>query len=278
MPIFSGFITSKSINLHTCPVTELTVVCLSATTMALNNYVPRLSMMSTMGPPLSPAPIQHLWDSSIAMISSLQRLLRLQLTPWVPSSVIGCIALPFALHIASVKYSFQLPPMSESPTGNPGIPSSPHQRLGVLMEVMKACHSRHDGVEWISTVITSTLASLDPDVPINGGSPSGLALQTPLKGKPEQHLPDFIAQNPMLYLRLSLTLDLSLSLDRLPEVDDFPRGIRETLTSTEKHGSPSLSRGRASPSVAVSLRPSGVSGWVENDRSLYFLHEIGMAP
>ena len=268
----------------------MTITYLSATTMAMSNYMPQLSMTSTMGPPVSPAPIQDLWDSSIAMISSLQRLLRLQLTPWLPSSVVGCIALPFALHIAAVKYSLQIPAVPESPAGNSSIPSSSHQRLGVLMKVMKACHSRHDGVEWISTVVISTLASLDLDAPMNSRSSSGLGLQLPLERKQEQRLPDLIAQNPMLYVRLSLTLDLSLSLDRLPEAADFPRGIREALslvpTLDSKNvpsnignpRSPSLSHDRASPSLAVSLRPSGVSGWVENDRSLYFLHEIGMGP
>ncbi|KAH7361727.1 fungal-specific transcription factor domain-containing protein [Plectosphaerella cucumerina] len=261
-----------------------------ATIMALSNYIPRLSLMSTMGPPISPAPIQDVWDSSIAMINSLQRLLRLQLTPWVPSSVVGCIALPFALHIAAVKLSLPSPAVSESSAGKPSIPSSSHQRLGVLMKVMRACHARHDGVEWISTVITYTLASLDPDAPMNGRRPPCVGLQLPLVEKPGQPLPDFIAQNPILYLRLSLTLDLSLSLDRLPGAGDFPCGLRETLSlvpvvESEKipnragrHRSPSLSHGRASPSLAVSLRPSRVSGWVENDRSLYFLHEIGMGP
>lgn len=59
--------------------------------------------------------------------------------------------------------------------------------------------------------------------------------------------------------------------DRLPDDENFWDYVYdEGIMSPDRHSASSTS-----PDPPV--RPK-VSGWVENDRSLYFLHEIGMLP
>lgn len=89
----------------------------------------------------------------------------------------------------------------------------------------------------------------------------------------------------MLYVWLAATLDLSLRHGSLPANRDYPRALR-TILSMAKNGMLSgivegidaLARLDGLGELSKHSADAVPSGWVENDRSMYFLYEAGMAP
>lgn len=112
-------------------------------------------------------------------------------------------------------------------------------------------------------------------------------------------LPGDFDRNLAHYLRLAATIDLSLSLDRLPQEQDFPPSLMPLNTVTgcfvpalfSSAGKLSIERSHDGQqgnsvdivdvlsSISLPVPSSGsLSGWVENDRSLYFALEMGLGP
>jgi hypothetical protein len=202
--------------------------------------------------------------------------------------VVACIALPFALHIMAVKHYDSL--YRDYPRFSKAWKAS-GSRLSTLMETMKECNAKYEGVEWISEV---TLAAL-PGLEAPAGSPD---TQSSRPGASEEasddtvsseetvnYLKDLITQNPLVYVRLSMTLDLGLRLDRMPQASDFPQHLQHKLfpgrSSLYETPLEAPFCGTSAPSVSTEAdmaRDRLISGWVENDRSLFYLHEIGLAP
>lgn len=101
------------------------------------------------------------------------------------------------------------------------------QQLNVLIEAMKTYTPQYDGVDWVSEAIRHiiNLAQLDPDPA--GHNPSSAPPHSPSKQLATTvDWTDILASHPSAYLRLALTVDLSLSKGRLPEERDFPVSLR----------------------------------------------------
>lgn len=83
----------------------------------------------------------------------------------------------------------------------------------VLVEAIKEIEPRYDGVELISTAIRHIVKLVQVD---NALASNSLITEWT----------DVLAWKPSIYLRLTLTMDLSLNLTRLPEDRDFPIALR----------------------------------------------------
>lgn len=235
----------------------------------------------------------------------LESLLSSDLARHLPNSVIGCAALPLGLHILGLRLSSNTASSRAwyKDEMNPSIVSGRRKHLEVLISTMRACHSRYDGVDWISTAIGyymectywddgEPLGATCPDFPMNS------SLMT-LDASQARFLPGDFDRNLAHYLRLAATIDLSLSLDRLPQEQDFPPSLMPLNTVTgcfvpalfSSAGKLSIERSHDGQqgnsvdivdvlsSISLPVPSSGsLSGWVENDRSLYFALEMGLGP
>lgn len=193
----------------------------------------------------------------------------LRLTRWLPSSAVACTALPLAMHMVDIK-------MSSASSGGeiwsrPGI-AAKQSRLNVLIQAFRELHPKYDGVDSISKTIRYFMEC------------TYLQDSTPTSSFGENT--DVLARSPTYYLRLALTIDLSLSQDRLPQDSDFPRPLRpflhnlslatpsllEQQVATQSLATKALTPPRLlSPTVARSF-----SQWVEDDRSIHFALEMGI--
>jgi hypothetical protein len=126
--------------------------------------------------------------------------------------------LPLVLHILDVK-------LSSYNKGTTSVVSNPQEavkqhRLNILIEAMKTYQPQYDGVDYVSETIRHivTLAQLDTPAP-------------PSIANPINDWQDILASQPGSYLRLAMTMDLSLSKGRLPEESDFPASLRGLFTA-----------------------------------------------
>lgn len=224
----------------------------------------------------------------------------------LPSSIIGCVALPLGLHILNSRLSTT---NSTSRVGGSDT-SHPHvERISpmmILIETLKASHSRYDGVEWVSTAINYFMECThwDREMPSrssasSASSPLGDTSIIPFSMENASDFPHFVfqpalsARNLTHYLRLVTTLDLSLNLDRLPQEADFPLNLRSVSSSNGcfvpalfgasrnkaiEDGSDPQDEGIGGILDIMSPVPpmASIQGWVENDRSLYFAQEMGL--
>ncbi|KAH7131713.1 fungal-specific transcription factor domain-containing protein [Dactylonectria estremocensis] len=124
--------------------------------VALCNYELRFAVISTFLTPRGNASAElgtidnvrmELWSASIAITKCLDQLLQLRLARWLPSSAVGCTALPLALHLLDIKL---LPP---SPAYATDQRAQKQDRLNILIQAMKEYHPKYDGVDWISKTI-----------------------------------------------------------------------------------------------------------------------------
>lgn len=232
-----------------------------------------------------------LWDASEHITNRIGQLLDLRLARYLPSSAVSCTALPLALHILDAKLS---PPVVPRESEDEHSRSFKRQnQLNILVAAMKVFQPRYEGVDWVTRAIRYFMectycesARIDCNDQHQAKEPSM----------------DVISLNPAHFLRLALTLDLSLSQDRLPVERDFPRKLQALISKTgcfipflfsqdsdhddnmavddiatvARHGiSPELGLGMTR---CESPQFQDFSGWVENDRSLFFAQEMGIGP
>lgn len=212
----------------------------------------------------------ELSKATAAIISILERLMDGKLSKSFPSAVVGCAALPFALHVLGSKFQSSIPGAEEQTGLSISDALERQRRLEVLMRALKECHARYDGVEWVSQAIQSFLQNMDTT-----GSPLSDDNHAPKNGSDFSDWSDIFESRPELYLRMSITIDMSLSQGRLPEEKDFPLALRRgTSPSYELDDVLGMLDGDMSQ-LFRDPATSSLSGWVENDRSLYFLYELG---
>ncbi|KAH6869049.1 fungal-specific transcription factor domain-containing protein [Thelonectria olida] len=250
--------------------------------VALCNYELRLAVMSAVVTSHGSTWAQlatiatnrsELWDAATAITECLDRLLQLRLARWLPTITHPCIPLE------------TLPSSSRR--------SQKQNRLNILIQAMREYRLRYDGVDWISKTIRYFMECTYLDGPM-------ASYWDPIVSKNrtwvENHngaSADILVKNPTYYLKMALTLDLSLSQDRLPEEKDFPVKLRGLIRRTGcfmpilfGHGGINdiaAGEGFACQQDSVMSPPSSpllqdIAGWIENDRSLYFAQELGLGP
>jgi hypothetical protein len=228
----------------------------------------------------------NLWDAAAQITQKLEQLLGLGLANCLPSSAVACTALPLALHILDVKLLPNLAPHGSAEEQSRRL--SRQNRLNILTAAMRVYQPKYEGVDWVTRAIRYFMECTCLE-----STPACDAINNCY-----QESMDVIAQNSTHYLRLSLTLDLSLSQDRLPVERDFPSKLqalisktgcfipflfsqpdeddRVTLTvgvNTAHHPPSELAEVTAR---CASPKFQDFTGWVENDRSLFFMQEMGL--
>ena len=202
-------------------------------------------------------------------ISGLQQV---DMARWLPTSVVGCISLPLALHILDIKLATFGQCIVE------------RSQLSTLIRATQECYSRLDGAISALTMIQYFMGCTYYDKELHNH-------HVPSAAEPQFHKDstDVLEIQPFLYLKLALTLDLSLIRGRLPWEGDYPASLRSFVcmasyffpspfmqTSCELS---EVSTTNDTNTVSLSTSWAGMlHRWIENDRSLYFAREMGLGP
>ncbi|KAI5922043.1 fungal-specific transcription factor domain-containing protein [Camillea tinctor] len=164
----------------------------------------------------------ELQEASCGVTECLKELIQLRLARWLPISAVACTALPLVLHIIDVKLSWHNKNNggSDDPNGSTALKQ---HRLNILIEAMKTYQPQYDGVDYISETIRHIInvAQLDPPSDSDIHSQNRNNIQPAISG-----WSDILASQPGAYLRLAMTMDLSLSKGRLVQESDFPISLR----------------------------------------------------
>ncbi|CVL06384.1 uncharacterized protein FMAN_03716 [Fusarium mangiferae] len=230
-----------------------------------------------------------LWDASEHITNKIGQLLDLELARYLPSSAVSCTALPLALHILDAKLSPSVVPRESEDEHSRRFKRQ--TQLNILVAAMKELQPRYEGVDWVTRAIRYFMECT--------------YCESEMINHIDEHQVrhpsmDVITQNPAHFLRLALTLDLSLSQDRLPVERDFPRKLQALISKTgcfipllfsqdSDHDDDravediaAVARQQMSPELGLDMTGSAsplfqdFSGWVENDRSLFFAQEMGI--
>jgi hypothetical protein len=101
------------------------------------------------------------------------------------------------------------------------------RHLEVYVDAMKLYRKKYDGTEEVSEIIEQILADAEPQTRSICARPrSTLACRNLVMSSKSRDWGDILSQNPKLYLRLTLALDMSFSRGKFPHDCDFPVGCR----------------------------------------------------
>ncbi|KAI1153153.1 hypothetical protein F4825DRAFT_474930 [Nemania diffusa] len=198
----------------------------------------------------------ELQDAACGVTECLNELIQRRLARWLPISAISCTAMPLVLHIIDVKLSSQNKRSGATPDERRRT-ALKQQRLNVLIEAMKTYQPQYDGVDYISETIRHivNLAQIDP--PSN--SPSITASPQDAADGMQPIISDWtdiLASNPGSYLRLSMTMDISISKGRLAKETDFPVKLRGLFAHGLSPIRALLAGGHAGTTAAAATVPS----------------------
>ncbi|KAI8630122.1 hypothetical protein F5Y19DRAFT_54054 [Xylariaceae sp. FL1651] len=189
----------------------------------------------------------ELQDAACGVTECLKELIQLGLARWLPISAMACTALPLVLHIIDVKLSSHNKG-NEATTDNKSQTELKQHRLNILIEAMKTYQPQYDGADYISETIRHiiNLAQLDP--PSNNTTSTSAPSQESINGiQPTiSDWTDILSSQPGSYIRLAMTMDISLSKGRLAEEADFPIGLRGLFTAGFSPIRTLIARGRHS--------------------------------
>ncbi|KAM0541235.1 hypothetical protein ACHAPJ_013323 [Fusarium lateritium] len=168
----------------------------------------------------------ELEDATLRITENLKELIQLKVGKFLPISIVAYAALPLVLHILDVKLAKK-----------PAQTAQKQGRLNVYMEAMKGMQNLYDGVDDVWTFVTTavdyvTVWKRDSESNYGGlNIDSGRAMSSkssvPIKSADDWG--NVLVQEPILYFRLSRTIDLSLALGRYSEDSALclaPRSIR----------------------------------------------------
>ncbi|KAF5673679.1 cutinase transcription factor 1 beta [Fusarium circinatum] len=149
----------------------------------------------------------QLEDATLGITDNLKELVQLKVARFLPISIVAYAALPLVLHILDVKLA-KLPSQTARKQG----------RLNIYMETMKGLENLYDGVDdvWAfirAAIDSATSGTLDSCSPKTDSVPSSALCSKPstsIQGADDWG--KFLLQKPILYFRLSRTIDLSLSV------------------------------------------------------------------
>ncbi|KAF5676191.1 cutinase transcription factor 1 beta [Fusarium heterosporum] len=162
---------------------------------------------------------EDLQGSASRVTECLLEFDRLGLSRWLPMTAIGCTAFPLALQMIDVEL---LRPKQKATASHDGMALTEKQRhVDNLLKQMKGYKNKYYITDWVMRAIRHVVE---------------LARQrSPTPSTPEDDLSapssclDMLKNRPSNYLRLVMTLDMSISNGRLPDECDFPPSLRKTV-------------------------------------------------
>ncbi|KAH8660221.1 fungal-specific transcription factor domain-containing protein, partial [Xylariales sp. PMI_506] len=174
----------------------------------------------------------QLEDASAAITENLKELIQLKLGKYLPISVGAYVALPLVLHIMDVN-------LSEGPSQT----AQKQGRLNVYTEAMKGMRLQYEAADEVCQVvraIVSDICGRAPTPEIGRIDNDALTLtddanfwpsfssQDSERVKSSSDWGHLFLQQPILYFRVTQTIELSLSLGRYPAESDFPLLLKST--------------------------------------------------
>ncbi|KAI1267608.1 hypothetical protein F5Y18DRAFT_306748 [Xylariaceae sp. FL1019] len=193
-----------------------------------------------------------LQDAAYGVTECLKELIQLGLARYLPISAVACTALPLVLHILDVKLSTHNKSNGTTADNKSQI-ALKQSRLNILIEAMKTYQPQYDGVDYISETIRHiiNLSQLDHPTaksPPTTHDPTNLSIGT----QPTiSDWADMLASQPGYYLRLAMTMDISISKGRLAEESDFPVGLRGLFSTGLSPIQSLMARGLTTAQVPV---------------------------
>ncbi|KAI0008714.1 fungal-specific transcription factor domain-containing protein [Xylariaceae sp. FL0662B] len=188
-------------------------------------------------------------DAACGVTECLKELIQLRLARFLPVSAVACTALPLVLHIIDVKLSSQNRGKGNSAGSDMQLALKQH-RLNILIQAMKTYQPQYDGVDYISETIRHiiNLAQLDPPTDTNNINSSPFS--SPINQASISSWSDILASQPGYYLRLAMTMDLSLSKGRLADESDFPASLRVLFSADFSPIRTMIASGKPDPAPA----------------------------
>ncbi|KAF4339003.1 cutinase transcription factor 1 beta [Fusarium beomiforme] len=154
----------------------------------------------------------QLEDAQLGITDNLKELVQLKVARFLPVSIAAYAALPLVLHILDVKLA-KLPSQTARKQG----------RLNIYMETMKGLHNLYDGIDDIWACIRGAMDYAISGTRDTSSQQPSLNLDNALCSRSTDALlaiddwGNFLLREPILYFRLSRTLDLSLAAGHYSE-------------------------------------------------------------
>ncbi|KAF5557741.1 cutinase transcription factor 1 beta [Fusarium napiforme] len=158
---------------------------------------------------------EDLQGSASRVTECLLEFDRLGLSRWLPMTAIGCTAFPLALQMIDVE--LLRPKKPSSPEEGVKL-TQKEQHVENILKQMKSYKKKYYITDWVMRAIRHVveLARQRSPAPMSSDDDSS----------PSSCL-DMLKTRPSYYLRLVMTLDMSISNGRLPDECDFPPSLRK---------------------------------------------------
>ncbi|KAF2815567.1 uncharacterized protein BDZ99DRAFT_435984 [Mytilinidion resinicola] len=167
--------------------------------------------------------------AAAGITDNLKELVQLKLAKHLPISVVAYAALPLVLHVLDVKLS-----ATESQSARK------RRRLDIYTMTMKGLQAQYDGTDEVFEIIGKVVdyMSLEKStqrrrssnehkyVFQDSDSPRLSSLEPKNPRRAVNDWGDVLLRQPSLYLRIALTMDLSLSKGQFPDDTDFPAALQ----------------------------------------------------
>ncbi|RGP72894.1 cutinase transcription factor 1 beta [Fusarium longipes] len=158
---------------------------------------------------------EDLQGSASRVTECLLEFDRLGLSRWLPMTAIGCTAFPLALQMIDVEL---LRPKQRSISQEGITLTEKQQRVDNLVKQMKSYKNKYYITDWVMRAIRHVVELA------RQRSPAPLAMED--DPSPSSYI-DMLKKKPSYYLKLVMTLDMSISNGRLPDECDFPPSLRK---------------------------------------------------
>ncbi|KAF5683045.1 cutinase transcription factor 1 beta [Fusarium denticulatum] len=158
---------------------------------------------------------EDLQGSASRVTECLLEFDRLGLSRWLPMTAIGCTAFPLALQMIDVE--LLRPKKPASPEEGVKL-TQKEQHVENILKQMKSYKKKYYITDWVMRAIRHVVELARQRSPA--------PMSTDDDSSPSSCL-DMLKTRPSYYLRLVMTLDMSISNGRLPDECDFPPSLRK---------------------------------------------------
>ncbi|KAF4474661.1 cutinase transcription factor 1 beta [Fusarium agapanthi] len=158
---------------------------------------------------------EDLQGSASRVTECLLEFDRLGLSRWLPMTAIGCTAFPLALQMIDVE--LLRPKKPASPEEGVKL-TQKEQHVENILKQMKSYKKKYYITDWVMRAIRHVVELARQRSPA--------PMSTEEDSSPSSCL-DMLKTRPSYYLRLVMTLDMSISNGRLPDECDFPPFLRK---------------------------------------------------